>query len=103
MVYSVGQSSEISDSPKVAMPKYTVGSLSKQQYPCDHKYPDTHERPKEILLGEYDSPLAYPPGYVKEPYVSDTQHKSAGEFTDIELFVIVVIILVISVWFLIPK
>lgn len=104
MVYGVGQSDNILDSPNVAMPKYTIGSLSKHQYPCDYKYPDMSSYPEQIPLGSYDSRnVAYPPGYdaVKEPYVKDTQHRSAGEFTDIELFAIVALLLVITVAFLV--
>lgn len=105
MVYGVGQSDNILDAPNVSMPKYTIGSLSKQQYPCDYKYPDMSSPPLQIPLGTYDSRLAYPPGYdvVKEPYVKETQHKSAGEFTDMELFAIVSVLFVITIGLLIPK
>lgn len=104
MVYGVGQSDNILDYPNVAMPKYTIGSLSNQQYPCDYKYPDMSSYPEQIPLGAYDSrTVAYPPGYaasIKEPYVKDTQHNSAGEFSDMELFAIVAILLVIAIAFL---
>ena len=105
MVYGVGQSDNLVDAPNVAMPKYTVGSLSRQQYPCTYKYPDMNAYPEKIPLGSYNYDSAYAPSYdpVKEHYVRDTQHKDAGEFTDMELFAIVSILLVITVGFLIPK
>jgi len=99
MVYGIGQADNLVDLPYVAMPKYTNGSLSKQQYPCDYVYPNLFDHPQQIPLGSYVyKDDAYPNGYnnVREPYVSDTQHKSAGEFTDIELFLMVVVLLVIT-------
>lgn len=101
MVYGVGQSDNLIDFPHVAMPKYTNGSLSTRQYPCNYKYPDMTAYPEHIPPGAYDVQNgAYTSGYTKEPYVSDTQHKAVGEFSDIELFGIVGILLVISVGFL---
>ena len=99
MVYGIGQADNILDSPQVAMPTYTNGSLSTEQYPCAYSYPDLFKYPEQIPLGAYDYPgNAYPQDYdkVKEPYVADTQHNSAGEFTDMELCMIVVALLLIT-------
>jgi len=99
MVYGIGQADNITGVPQVAMPKYTNGSLSLNQYPCSYDYPDLYTIPKQIELGTYSGPEN--PGYeeipVKEDLVEDTQHKSAGEFTDMDLFLIVVLLLLITI------
>jgi len=101
MVYGVGQANSIMGAGSVSMPVYENGSLTQEQYPCNYKPVDLFVRPKQIELGAYDSSkTAYPldeyyKENYKENYVNNTQHRKAGEITDIEIFGGVVILLMI--------
>ena len=98
MVYGVGQANSIMGAGSVSMPVYENGSLTDEQYPCNYKPVDLFVRPKQIKLGAYDSSkTAYPlDEYYKENYVNNTQHRKAGEITDIEIFGAVVVLLMIT-------
>jgi hypothetical protein len=98
MVYGVGQANSIMGPGSVSMPVYENGSLKEDQYPCKYKPVDLFVRPEQIELGAYDSSkTAYPlDEYYKENYVNNTQHRKAGEITDIEIFGAIVVLLIIT-------
>jgi hypothetical protein len=98
MVYGVGQANSLMGAGSVSMPVYENGSLKEDQYPCKYKPVDLFVRPQQIELGTYDtSKSAYPlDEYYKENYVADTQHRKAGEITDVEIFGGVVVLLIIT-------
>ena len=103
MVYSVGQAI-LKDEGFVPLPSYTNGSLSERQYPCSHSSPNLNQYPEKIPLGSYSKTGdVYPEDEYKEDYVNETQHNSAGEFSDMELFIIVIVLLIFSVGFFIVK
>jgi len=97
MVYSVGQSNSLTGAGSVSMPVYDNGSIKDDQYPCKYQPVDLFKRPKQIPLGFYDSTeTAYPlDEYYKENYVENTQHKKAGELTDIEILLGIIVLFII--------
>ena len=95
-MYSVGQADNLLTAGSVSMPKYDVGSLDHEQYPCSYSNVDLSKRPEQIPLGAFDSKYAYPEQmYEAEPYVEETQHKKAGQIEDIHIFAVVLILLVL--------
>lgn len=98
MVYGVGQANNITGPGSVSRPVYENGSLNEDQYPCKYKPVNLLVRPEQIGLGAYDSSkTAYPlDEYYKENYVNNTQHRKAGEITDIEIFGAIVVLLIIT-------
>lgn len=76
-MYNIGQADNLLTAGSVAMPKYDIGSLTKEQYPCEYKIPNYTKRPEPIPLG-----LNFETSNYKEDYVEDTQHKRSGELSD---------------------
>ena len=74
-MYNIGQADNLLTAGSVAMPKYDIGSLSQDQYPCEYAPPDYSERPQFVPLGQ-------PIVEYKENYVENTQHKRSGELSD---------------------
>lgn len=108
MVYNVGQARTLYGIPKVVIPEYINKSLSSDQYPYKRQY---NQSLVQIPLGQYDNPeIAYPQNKqnphsqqneiekIVEKYVDNTQHKTAGEFSDFEILLILIIIGVFIVY-----
>ena len=95
-MYNIGQADNLLSAGSVSMPKYDNGSLVRDQYPCDYTLPDTRRPPPNIPLGSFNGGYDTQ-GYneFQEPYVENTQQKTAGEWSDRELLIVMVILLVI--------
>ena len=94
-MYNIGQADNLLGSGNVAMPKYEIGSLTKQQYVCDYVLPDNSKKPISIPLGQFNNGTdAYNTNanVNKEDYVEETQQKKAGELSDKWLLIIMVIL-----------
>ena len=93
-MYSIGQGDNLLTAGKVAYPKYEVGCVTPNEYPCSYIEPNTKKRPVSIPLGIYDQEPYAENGYV-ERYVDNTQQKNAGEMSDGILFIIILIIAIV--------
>ena len=65
-MYNIGQADNLLTGGSVAVPKYDIGSLSEDQYPCDYLPPDYTKRPEFVPLGQ---PIEQKENYV-EPIFS---------------------------------
>lgn len=88
MVYNVGQARHLYGIPQVVIPQYINQTLSTDQYPCRQ---NPVQEAVQIPLGTYDNnEIAYP--QTVEKYEDNTQHKTAGEFSDFEIILLLVVV-----------
>lgn len=95
-MYDVGQGDNIKTSAGEVFQIKLKDTVSDTIYPCEFNAFDPHEKPIQHPLGAFDRDVWTDyNSYAKEPYESTTQHTNAGEMSDLWLFTIPCIILVL--------
>ena len=95
-MYDVGQGNNIKDGKGKVFEIELKDTVSDKIYPCSYIPFDSHTAPLQIPLGSYDKRHwtdydAYDANdakqtQTKEPYTDDNQHTRAGEMSDMMLF-----------------